>query len=165
MCEKVEIFTVCLAAHEADIIHGEWIDASQDVTVIKKAIDALLMTSPVTTTGEFIIQDSVGTFGYALLQPDDTVCQAHSIACFLHKHREIGAALLAYVECNVEQATCIMQDGYYGKFATELDYVKQRHGVETPLTNTYAHTLWRELTDRGYFSIDIDNQVHIFKLC
>ncbi len=44
-----QIYIACLAAYNNGILHGEWIDATQDVSTIYNEIHEMLLTAPLRT--------------------------------------------------------------------------------------------------------------------
>ncbi len=50
-----QIYVVCLAAYNNGILHGEWIDATQDVSTIYDEIHEMLAKSPIEDAEEFAI--------------------------------------------------------------------------------------------------------------
>ncbi|MCE3238388.1 MAG: antirestriction protein [Gammaproteobacteria bacterium] len=46
MCETLQIYVACLASYNNGILHGAWIDATQDVELIHSEIKIILEKSP-----------------------------------------------------------------------------------------------------------------------
>ena len=52
-----QIYVACLSAYNNGYLHGEWIDANQDVDQIKEEIQAMLNASPMPDAEEYAIHD------------------------------------------------------------------------------------------------------------
>lgn len=60
---EIRIYVACLAAYNNGILHGAWIDATQDEDAIRDEIAAMLKASPVSGAEEYAIHDHEGFEG------------------------------------------------------------------------------------------------------
>lgn len=89
-----QIYVACLAAYNNGILHGEWIDATQDVNTIYDEIHKMLANSPIEDAEEFAIHDFEG-FGGAQIDEYDSINDVAELASFIMKQGELGADSLA----------------------------------------------------------------------
>jgi len=65
MSEEIKIYVACLAAYNNGYLHGEWIDATQELSDIYDQVNAMLKASPVEEEAEeYAIHDYEGFGGY-----------------------------------------------------------------------------------------------------
>ncbi|WP_327377649.1 antirestriction protein ArdA [Streptomyces sp. NBC_01216] len=112
-----QIYAACLASYNHGILHGEWIDATQDPDSIGHEIELMLKASPIPGAEEFAIHD-YEDFGGIQLGEYESLEELHLIALALddfpavvvrHFHGEVDAEDL-YETC---------QDRYIGKVEEE----------------------------------------------
>ena len=60
MTSEIRIYVADLAAYNSGVLHGVWIDATQEVDEIQAQINKLFKTSPVEYAEEFAIHDYEG---------------------------------------------------------------------------------------------------------
>ncbi|GAA4104817.1 antirestriction protein ArdA [Streptomyces hundungensis] len=77
-----QIYAACLAAYNNGILHGEWIDATQDPDSIGHEIQLMLERSPIPGAEEFAIHDYDG-FGGLDLGEYESLADLHAIALAL----------------------------------------------------------------------------------
>ena len=118
------IYIADLAAYNAGILHGIWIDACQDIEDIQKQVRELLENSPVEDSEEYAIHDFEG-FGSVRLSEYQGIYSAHEIACFIEQHGELGAELLNYFHENMEEALTALEDHYAGCHTSLEDFVQE----------------------------------------
>ncbi|HAT8649762.1 TPA: antirestriction protein ArdA, partial [Legionella pneumophila] len=80
-----QIYIACLAAYNNGILHGEWIDATQDVSTIYNEIHEMLANSPIEDAEEFAIHDFEG-FGGTQIGEYDSINDVAELAFFIMKH-------------------------------------------------------------------------------
>lgn len=121
--ESLRIYVACLAAYNSGILHGEWIDVSQDVGDIWDGINAMLSASPVAGAEEWAIHDYEG-FGELRLSEYEGVERVQALAAFIEEHGTLGSAVLAYVCGDLEEAESAMEN-YSGCCKSLADYAQE----------------------------------------
>ena len=164
----IKIYVADLAAYNAGILSGVWIDATLEPDDIYEQISALLAQSPVAGAEEFAIHDYEGFEGCTLYEYEG-VESAHTKAVFIEEHGQIGAALLAHVADDIEQAQKAMDDQYRGEFKSVADYAQEFREDSSQVPEHLAGYIDYERMARDFeYSGDIytistaHDEVHIF---
>jgi antirestriction protein len=123
MNSDYNIYVADLAAYNAGILHGVWIDATQDTDDIQEAIQTMLKASPEAYAEEWAIHDYDG-FGGLGLGEYENIEHVHQIAVFLEEHDALGKAVLSHWCGDLEQAVKAMEDDYCGCYASLADYAQ-----------------------------------------
>lgn len=159
------IYIACLAAYNNGHLHGEWLDAAQDVSELQDGIKRILATSPCPDAEEYAIHDSeyLGNIGeYAGLKD---VCER---AAFISEHGAVALALLEYFH-DLQDAMGAM-DNYHGEYDSELDYA-YRYVEDTGMFENVPQTIQnyfdyesfaRDLFINDLYSVDSKNGVYVF---
>lgn len=115
------IYAACLASYNNGILHGEWIDATQDPESIGHAITLMLESSPIPDAEEYAIHDYDG-FGGLPLGEYESLGDLHAIALALD---EFPAVVVKYFFGDVptEDLLETCQDRYIGTVEEELEEV------------------------------------------
>ncbi|MFD7017229.1 antirestriction protein ArdA [Streptomyces sp. NPDC059928] len=112
-----QIYAACLAAYNNGILHGEWIDATQDPDSIGHEIQLMLERSPIPGAEEYAIHDYDG-FGGLDLGEYESLDDLHGIALALD---DFPATVVAHFHGQVDAQdlleTC--QGHYIGSVAEE----------------------------------------------
>lgn len=116
------IYAACLAAYNAGRLHGAWIDATQGEDAVYAAIAAMLKASPIPDAEEWAIHDYEG-FGPIRLEEYSGVERACALAAFIAEHGELGAALIAYHDGEIEPARAAL-DEYAGQYDSLADFAR-----------------------------------------
>ena len=75
MCNsELRIYVADLAAYNAGILHGVWIDATLELDVIQEQVNTMLTASPEEGAEEYAIHDYEGFDGYNLSEYEG-LCQ------------------------------------------------------------------------------------------
>ncbi|MEU1071579.1 antirestriction protein ArdA [Streptomyces sp. NPDC005878] len=113
-----QIYAACLASYNNGILHGEWIDATQDPDSIRHEIQLMLESSPMPDAEEFAIHD-YEDFGGIRLGEYESIDDLHLIALALD---DFPAVVVDHFHGQVPTEdlyeTC--QDCYIGSVAEEL---------------------------------------------
>jgi len=117
------IYVACLAAYNAGILHGEWIEASQEVDEIWNELRSMLASSPVEDAEEWAIHDYEG-FGSHSLSEYEGIERVHELAIFIEEHEELGAALLEHFCGNLDDASRALEE-HMGCHSNLADYAQQ----------------------------------------
>ena len=127
------IYVTDLAAYNNGILHGQWLDATQDLDMLRDAINAMLKDSPIPNAEEYAIHDYEGFYGHHV-EEYSNIETLHEIACFLEEHSELGGALLKHWCGDLEMAQKALKDNYSGIYKSLADYAKEltESSVEIP---------------------------------
>jgi antirestriction protein len=123
MSEEIRFYVADLAAYNAGILHGVWIDACLDIDDIWKEVKAMLTKSPAPMAEEYAIHDHEG-FGAYGLSEHEGLERANAIACFIEEHGKIAGDLLNYSGGDLEEATRMMEENYRGLWDSLEDYAR-----------------------------------------
>lgn len=124
MCEA-RIYVACLAAYNSGYLHGAWIDASQDLDDLQKAVNDMLSKSPVELAEEYAIHDFEGFGGYGLGEYEGLE-RTHELACFIEEHGEdIAGELLNQFGGSLDDARKAIEENYQGCYTSLSDYAQE----------------------------------------
>jgi len=161
-----KIYVACLAAYNNGYLHGEWINANQDVDDLYLEIKKILASSPVPDAEEWAIHDyedfgSLQVSEYASLETIST------LASFIAEHNELGAAVLTYAGGDVGEAGRLLEEAYHGEFNSEEDFAMSfaEETMSVPENLSYYidyEKMARDLFINDFFSIEVENRVHVF---
>ena len=125
MSEEIRIYVACLAAYNNGYLHGEWIDATQDMDDIQEQVQAMLKASPIEEEAEeYAIHDYEGYGSYRLGEYEGLE-RAHEIACFIEEHGELASDLLNQFNDNIDEATRAKEENYCGCYSSIADYAQE----------------------------------------
>jgi antirestriction protein len=162
------IYVACLASYNKGIYHGAWIGADQDEEGIHSEIEAMLADSPIPNAEEWAIHDTEDFIGIDIKEHMDLETLS-DIGRFLGGHGRLGAALLDEYRGNIEEALGAM-DCYEGEFDTEVLFAihlfDEFYAEEMPeiAKRYFDYELFsRDLFRTDYYSIDLQNKVHVFR--
>lgn len=82
---NARIYIACLAAYNNGKLHGEWIDANQDVSAIWAEVSAMLKASPEPNAEEWAMHDYEG-FGEIRFSEWPDFARVSSIASLIEDH-------------------------------------------------------------------------------
>jgi antirestriction protein len=126
MSIKPRIYVACLAAYNAGILHGRWMDATRQAEEIHADIRAMLKHSPIPGAEEWAIHDYEGFGGLHLREYED-IEEVVAIAAVIGKHGEAVAQYInhcgrEYVELeNLEED---FEDAFLGQFDSPRDFAE-----------------------------------------
>ena len=168
MSEEIRIYVADLAAYNNGILHGVWIDATQDIDDIQEQINDMLASSPEQDAEEYAIHDYEGFAGYSISEYE-SVQRAHEVACFLEEHGEIAGDLLSHFGDCIEDAQKAIEENYCGCYASLADYAEELTEETTQIPEHLALYIDYEKMGRDMelggdvFTIETGYQeVHIF---
>lgn len=160
------IYVACLAAYNNAILHGAWIDATQDPAAIREAIRSMLKTSPIDDAEEFAIHD-YDNFYSLRLSEWESIDDVHAYATFIAEHGHLGAELLVYT--GIEHAQAMMSDGYAGCYESLAAFVQELTEATTSIPKNLAYYIdYARMACNMELSGDIvtietaHDEVHIF---
>lgn len=116
------IYVACLAAYNAGILHGAWIDCDQGDDHIWQELRDMLARSPEPNAEEWAIHDFEG-FGEHPLSEWESIADVARIAEAICEHGEPFLAALG-IACDFEQAESLMQN-YYGEYDSDESFTME----------------------------------------
>jgi antirestriction protein len=162
------IYVADLAAYNNAILHGRWIDATQELDAIWTEINAMLKDSPIPGAEEFAIHDYEGFYSYRLHEYAG-IDTAHAVASFIDEHGELGAALLDHWCDDLAQAQESLADHYCGEYTSLADYAEELTTSTTEIPKPLQfyidyRAMARDMEMNGdVFAIELGfEQVHVF---
>lgn len=167
--ENPAIYIADLAAYNNGILHGVWIDATQDIVDIWQAVRDMLKASPLDEVAEeWAIHDYMN-FGPVQISEYQSFESAHELAVFIEEHGEFGAAVLENFHGDVEQATKALEEDYAGEYQNLADFAQELTEETNDIPEALAHYIDYEAMGRDFelggdvFTIETGYQeVHIF---
>ena len=166
--EEIRIYVACLAAYNNGILHGVWIDATQDVHDIWTEIRAMLRASPEVDAEEHAIHDYEG-FGSLRLRVHEGLEGVCDKAAFIEEHGELGAAVAEYYGGDIEEAKRALEKHYTGQYRSLAEFAEEmteEAGTEIP--QNLAHYIDYEAMGRDMAINDVlaietrFDEVHVF---
>jgi len=124
MCDEIRVYVADLAAYNNGILHGAWIDATQELDDIQDQINTMLKASPVEDAEEWAIHDYEGFCGYQLSEYEG-IESAHNIACFIEEHGDLVGDLLNHFGGDLDDAHKAMEENYCGCYTSLADYAQE----------------------------------------
>jgi len=107
------IYVACLSSYVSGILHGAWIEVTDEETVLA-AIDAMLKASTLEEAEEWAIHSHEG-FGRAEIGEYESIARVCEIAEFIRKHGELGDLVLHESRGNMDDALNLIKN-YQGEF-------------------------------------------------
>ncbi|HPQ87087.1 MAG TPA: antirestriction protein ArdA [Gammaproteobacteria bacterium] len=166
MMLQPKIYVACLAAYNNGYLHGRWIDADNDLDVIKDEISQMLKTSPVEDAEEYAIHDYEDFGGYQLGEYEG-IEHTHELASFITEHGELGAELLN--DYDIEEAERYLQEQYAGCYSSTSEFAEQLTEETTEIPSHLAFYIDYEKMARDMeysgdiFTIETAfDEIHVF---
>jgi antirestriction protein len=165
------IYVACLAAYNSGVLHGAWIDATNDAWRIWDGIAAMLVASPIAGAEEWAIHDYEG-FGCIRIAEYEGIERVAEIVAFIEEHGALGAAVVDHYSGDLAEAREALEDRYLGTYASLADYMQEitEEMKELPHSLRYYidyHAMAHDAEMSGdLFAIEIGyEQAHIFAGC
>lgn len=162
------IYVSCLASYNNGRLYGEWIDANQDTDSLYNKVKDMLVMSPSPYAEEFAIHDYEG-FGDLQINEYASLKEVTSFAEFIAEHGELGSAVLAYTNGDIEAAQTLLDECYHGEYDTEEDFAyywtHEVNGTEVSQFLRYYidyKAMARDLFINDFFSLKVNHKVHVF---
>jgi len=163
-----QIYVACLAAYNDGILHGEWIDATQDPEDIHAEIQDMLKKSPIPNAEEWAIHD-YSDFGGMRLSEYEDIEHVHELAKALE---ECGEAFALYADLVGEDYATVesFNDAYHGEWDSEEDFAydwwEQAGYLAQIPEELRCYIDWervaRDLFLDGFMSARLNGNVHVF---
>lgn len=117
------IYVACLAAYNAGILHGAWIDATQETNQIWSEVENMLQSSPIANAEEYAIHDYEGFEGIRLSEYSGME-ETHQLACFVEEHGKLGAAVLDYYVSDLDTTVESLTHCYAGVYSSLTEFAE-----------------------------------------
>jgi antirestriction protein len=165
---RARICVICMASYALGSLHGEWMDATEDVDIIHDKINKMLKRSPVDKAVDWAIYTYYG-FGSLVLNENDSVEQIHHKAIFVSRYGEWSVKLLDYYHHDIELAEEVMVEHYQGEYLSELIFAKnlldKKAAISIPeFVKHYIDygSFRQDIFRHEYFSIAVGGSVRVF---
>jgi len=166
---KPMIYVACLAAYNAGKLHGEWIEAAQEVEALNEEVQEILKQSPEPFAEEWAIHDYEG-FGDIRISEYHGLSEVSRLAFLVEEHGEAFAAYAAHVGQDTATEETFL-DAYCGHWESELayatDFFDELYAHEIPEHVRYYvdyKAFSRDLFIDGCFSVrSSEHGVHVFR--
>lgn len=116
-------YVAYLAAYNAGILHGAWIDFTLELDDILTGIQDVVDSSPVEGAEEWALHD-FDNFGKLRLGESESIEQVHEIALFIEEHEDLGCELLAHFSGDLKAAKTALKNDY-GEYESLADYARE----------------------------------------
>ena len=131
--DPIRIYVACLASYNNGILHGRWIDVSDEATIWAE-VQAMLKASPLDEVcEEWAIHDYEGFEG-ANIGEYYSFGRVVELAEFIREHSELGAEVLNYYGGELKDALEAFEN-YSGEYENLADFaheLTEQSGVEVP---------------------------------
>lgn len=125
MTEEIRIYVADLAEYNNGVLHGVWIDATQELNAIQDQINEMLKASPIEEEAEeYAIHDFEG-FGNYSVGEYSGIEELREVACFIEEYSEIGSDVLAHFGDDLEDAQKAIEENYSGCYSSLADYAQE----------------------------------------
>ncbi len=125
MSDAIKIYVADLAAYNNGVLHGVWIDATEELDTIQDQINEMLKASPVKEEAEeYAVHDHEG-FGSYRVSEFSGIEELHEIACFIEEYPEIGSEVLAHFGDDLDDARKAIEENYSGCYSSLADYAQE----------------------------------------
>ncbi len=165
--DTIRIYVACLAAYNSGILHGAWIDATQESDDIMTEVQAMLKASPEPDAEEWAIHDYEGFCGIPLSEWEGFE-QVHAYAIFVQEHGRLGAKVCDLFG-DLNYARTVMTDGYIGCYPSVADFAQKLTEDTTTIPENLSYYIdyERMARDMGMsgdiFTVETaHDEVHVF---
>jgi antirestriction protein len=163
-----KIYVACLAAYNNGHLHGAWIDANQDTDGLFEEIKKILSASPIPNAEEWAIHD-YEDFGDLIINENQSIETVSCLAQFVVEHGELGAAVLAHVGGDIDDAIKVLDECYHGEFNNEEDFAYYWvHEVDCREIPDFLHhyidykAMAHDFFINDFFSVELNHKIHVF---
>ena len=178
------IYVACLASHNNGILHGSWIDATQDVKSMEAEIQNMLSISPTAGAEEWEIRKHENFYGIDFQKcfchlpgPSwheyDDLERVSKTASILFEYGELGAKVIEQYNFDLKWTWKRLEEEYLGCYDNLADYARQH--LDNLELEIPEYLMWyidfeqwgRDLEMGGNIStLEIDHKTHVFlNLC
>jgi len=164
---KPMIYVACLAAYNAGMLHGKWIEAEQSTDDLQAEVFEMLHQSPISDAEEWAIHDYLG-FGDLSLSEYTGMAEVSELAALTAQHGRPFTAYAAYV--GSEYATeDRFEDAYCGEHGDRTDFARDLFDEIYPdlpagLRSYIDHELFaRDLFLGDYLELSSPTGIYVFQ--
>jgi len=168
------IYVACLAAYNAGMLHGSWIDCTIGADLVREAIKDMLSKSPEEHAEEYAIHD-YENFGGHKVDEWDNIDELCEIAELLNDDQgQLVMELVSHLGSgtSIADAKEFLEENYRGEYESVGHYAELLNedcGYNIPKHLQY-YIDWDQCgsdmeTNGEIFSIDVLSSVHIFYNC
>ncbi len=122
--ETPRIYVACLSSYNNGIMHGVWLDVTEDAWAIWDGIATMLAKSPMPDAEEWAIHCHEN-FGGIHISEYEGIERVAELAGFLAEHGALGAELYNHFGGDLDEAREAMTDRYHGEYASLADYMQE----------------------------------------
>lgn len=162
------ICVICVASYGLGLLHGIWIDPTQDLDFIFDEINKMLAKSSVPAAIEWAVYTYSG-FGSIALDEKESLDSIHHKALFIKVYGEWSLKLLEYFHNDVELTENALVEHYQGKYKSELDFAislfnKKCSAIISDVLKLYIdyEAFKNDIFKSEYYSIEVDGGIHVF---
>jgi antirestriction protein len=121
-----QIYVACLSAYSAGYLHGSWIDAVQDVDLMRADIAEMLAASPAPEAEEWAIHDTSGFDGVTIGEYESL----HKIAAIVelletHPGAVVSAFLDGWGDRDSDELVSVFEDVHGGSWSSVEDFADE----------------------------------------
>lgn len=155
------IYVACLAAYNAGILHGWWIDANQDSDDILADIQEMLDDSPIDGAEEWAIHD-FDNFGFIRISEHEKLETVAQWGQLIGENPNEEQAICHYIqyakEKDVEPCSEHFQETYYGFFSSMKDFAQSDLIADLYDYENFRKTqpFWSQYIDWEYLAQELD---------
>lgn len=120
------IYVACLAAYNAGILHGKWIDCTDSEDEIWQEIKEVLRTSPDPDAEEWAIHDYEGFGSWDIGENPDIAELAEYVHCIQNSDydSDLIADVIAHRGYDIKDAIEYIENNYQGEYYTLADWAE-----------------------------------------
>lgn len=158
------IYVASLAAYNAGILHGAWIDATTDADDMRAAVSKMLASCP-EHGEEFAIHD-YEEFGNVNFNEFDSLCTIAAYMELFEEHQDAAWSAIAYAG-DLDEAKSMLSEGY-GHYDSREDWAEEHAtdcgliGDDSPI---YCYIDWERFArdlEQDYTVIDDEDGTLVF---
>lgn len=163
--DPIRVYVACLASYNNGILHGEWIDATQDEDEIWRDVSQMLLNSPAEHAEEWAIHDHEG-FGDILVSEHASFETIAQYAQIIEEHGEVASKLITYFG-NIEDAETALNEHYAGEYENLEDYAEELTEQTTQIPENLRYyidyeKMAHDLAINDVMTVEVGHSVHVF---
>lgn len=123
------IYVADLAAYNNGMLHGRWVDATQEPEQLWEQINTMLAASPIAGAEEFAIHD-YDNFGPVRLSEYESIATVSRIARGFVEHGESFLHWVSYIGTSDPEGIDAFEDHYLGSYESYRDLGEELAGAD-----------------------------------
>jgi len=162
------IYVACLASYNNGYLHGEWIDATQDLDVVLDEINSILKSSPAKDSEEYAIHDHDNFCGYEI-DEYAYINNVVTIAKIIEEHQELAVGIVSYAGIDFQDVSEFIENNLAAEDCSESDFAYDLfNDLYLDSIPDYCRSyidydaFERDLFISDYFSFEANNKKYIF---